>query len=881
MKWNTYRFIIAIVIFSVFASISAYGEDISFEARIDKTRMSYQDVLMLSLVLSGGNVDMNVMPEMPDLDENFDILRGPNRSTSISIVNGRQSSSLTIQYMLSPKKTGTIEIPPISIQQDGKTYSSKALRVEVLKAGAAASQTPSQGSPDPAAGQNNPTALPDVFLQAEVDKQSAYPGEQITVSYKLYTRVNISGYNVDQQPGFTGFWVEELETPQPPKLQQTNVNGQEYGVALMKKFALFPTASGELTIDPMTMSLGVKTQRSSRSRDPFDMFFDDPFFNRVQEIVRKTEPITLSILPLPEENRPDIFNGDVGNLTMSVELEPQEVAQDEPVTLRVSIQGSGNIKTIKEPVITLPESVKRYDTQITESPYTLQEPVQGEKLFEIVLIPSEAGTFQIEPVQFAFFDPQRKRYQMLRSRTLELNVTPGESHTEAASRRIATKEEVKLLGQDIRFIKTDITRLRNQGRYWYQSGSFQFALLLPIVAVLAAWGYKHYRNNYMSDERYLRRKRALKQSKSRLKTAAESLAQNDSKAFHAEISSALRQYIGDKLNRQPAGIHAEEIGPELQEYGFSAEGVQRLKECLNRCDYARFAPIDASREDMQSILHDAEAVLDELEGLKGFGTKKNPGRQIALLLVVLAPGGLIAPFAANADSPPIPVEELFRQGNSFYQESRYQEAIENYEQILAQGLENGYIYYNLGNALLKEQRIGEAILQYERAKRLLPRDEDVAFNLNYARALTLDKMEAEGGKLSQIFAAIRDYFTPNEVALGLWIGYGLLTIIIITFMFVQRRWKRLLLFPALPAAFLLLGAAVLLAIQSSYHERDDAILLAEQVAAKTGPGEAYSEVFEIHEGAKVHIQREKLDWVEVKLPNKVIGWIPQKELERI
>ena len=880
MKRNKSRVIIAVLSLGILMSFTASAQDISFEARIDKNRISYQDVLVLTLVLSGGNVDMNVTPEMPDLEENFDILRGPNRSTSISIVNGRQSSSLTIQYMLSPKKDGVLEIPPISIQQNGKTYNSEALRVEVLKVGATTSQTPSPGSPE-SANQPDPDAMPQVFLQAEIDKQTAYPGEQITISYKLYTQVNISGYNVEQQPGFTGFWVEELETPQPPKLQQAIVNGQEYGVALMKKFALFPTSSGELAIDSMTMSLGVKTQRRGRSRDPFDAFFDDPFFGRVQEIVRKTEPITLNVLPLPEENRPDIFNGDVGSYTMSVELEPQEVAQDEPVTLRVSIQGSGNIKTIKEPVITLPEAIKRYDTQITESPYTLQEPVQGEKRFEIVLIPSEAGSFQIEPVQFAFFDPQRRAYKMLRSQALELMVTPGESHAEATSRRIATKEEVKLLGQDIRFIITDVPHLSNQGSYWYQSGLFQFSLLLPICVVLAAWGYKHYHSNYMSDERYQRRKRALKQSKGRLKTASESLEQNDSKAFHAEVSSALRQYLGDKLDRQPAGIHAEEISRELQKYGFSDEGVQRLKECLDRCDYARFAPVDASREEMQSILNDAEAVLEELEGLKGFGTAKKSGRQIAMLWLFLALSWTTCALSARADAPPAPVEELFRQGNTFYQESRYQDAIDSYEQILAQGLENGYVYYNLGNALLKEQRIGEAILQYERAKRLLPRDEDVAFNLNYARALTLDKMETDGGKLSQTYTEIRDYFTPNEVALALWIAYGLLSFMIIVFMFVQRAWKRLLLFPALPAAFLLLGAAVLLALQSSAHERNEAILMVEQAAAKTGPGEAYSDIFKIHEGAKVRIQREKLDWVEVKLPNKVIGWIPKSDLERI
>ena len=171
---------------------------------------------------------------------------------------------------------------------------------------------------------------PEVFLRTEVDKETAYIGEQITVSFYLYTQVNISGYNISQQPQFTGFWVEELQVPDPPKLQYVTLNGQQYGVALMKKAALFPTASGEVTIEPLVMTLAVRTRsRTSRSNDPFGRLFDDPFFGGTQEIIRKTQPLNLNILPLPEENRPVTFNGDVGTFSMSVTASSQKVTQDE------------------------------------------------------------------------------------------------------------------------------------------------------------------------------------------------------------------------------------------------------------------------------------------------------------------------------------------------------------------------------------------------------------------------------------------------------------------------------------------------------------------------------------------------------------------------
>ena len=229
------------------------------------------------------------------------------------------------------------------------------------------------------------------------------------------------------------------------------------------------------------------------------------------------------------------------------------------------------------------------------------------------------------------------------------------------------------------------------------------------------------------------------------------------------------------------------------------------------------------------------------------------------------------------------VKEIFRQGNRLYEQGKYSAAIESYQSIVNSGVKNGYLYYNLGNALLKERRVGEAILVYERAKRLLPRDEDVAFNLEYARALTLDKMgKWYAGRLIGALVSIRDAFTPNEVSAFFFATYLLLTILIITFIFVSRRWKTRIIYCSILPAFLLLCSGILLFSQVSYNTSvNEAILLIPKSEARTGPGEGYSTVFEIHEGAKIRIQREKLDWVEIKLPNKVIGWVMKKDIERI
>jgi hypothetical protein len=610
------NFIITVVFITLFTPI-VEAEDLRFIAEVDKTQMYSEDVLTLSFVISGENIVTPLTPELPDPKNDFDILQGPNQSSTISIINGKYTSSISWHYVLSPKKTGKLEIRSATLQYDNKTYTTKPLTIEVIKGSQSQSPPSPPGTELPQPGDNSGTvSAPDVYLRAEVDKQTAYIGEQVTLSYYLYTRINISGYDFTQQPNFTGFWVEDLDIPKPPTLQYRTINGVRYGVALLKKVALFPTSSGDVTIDPMAMKLGVKVQ--TRSRDPFDQFFNDPFdnfFGRTEEIIRKTQPIALKILPLPEDNKPATFNGDIGNFTMSVAVDKAEIKQDEPITLTVKIQGTGNIKTVKEPVITLPESFKRYDPEITENVFPLQEPVQGEKTFKSVVIPSAPGKYRIEPVQFSYFDPQHKTYQTIRSEPINVVILPTAQEQEPLERRIATKEEIKLLGQDIRFIKTDIPRLVNQEQDWYQRGLFYVLLIVPLLVIGAAYGYKHYHKKYGSDERYIRKKKAKKLSRTHLKTTHDLMNRGEAKEFYAAISTTLRQYLGNKLNLPPAGITGEEIGQELVEQGLDEETATLLKQCLADCDFARFAPVGSSVGEMNAMLHKAETIIERVEKL--------------------------------------------------------------------------------------------------------------------------------------------------------------------------------------------------------------------------------------------------------------------------
>jgi tetratricopeptide (TPR) repeat protein len=851
-----------------------FAQDVVFQAHVDKARLSFEDVVVLTFTLSGGNIDLNVTPEIPELKDDFDVLRGPNRSTSISIVNGRQSSLLTLQYMLSPKKTGTLTIGPATLTHNKQTYTTQPITIEVFQGAPPQSSSETQ---DSGAQQEE---SPEVFVRTEVDKSTAYIGEQITISYLLYTRVNISQYNFAQQPTFTGFWAKELQVPNPPTLEYQTLNGVRYGVALMKKVALFPTASGDVTIEPLVMTFGVRTQ--SRTRDPFGNFFNDPFddfFGRTQELIRKTQPLDLKILPLPEENRPENFNGDVGRFTMSVDVDATQVTQNDAITLTVKIQGIGNIETVKEPRVVLPDSFKRYDPEIKEDLYTMQEPVQGEKVFTSVIIPSEAGEFQIEPVQFSYFDPERKAYQTLRSESITVTIQPSAQTDEPATRRIASKEDIKVLEQDIRFINTSVTHLVDQSRYVYQRSVFAWLLAIPLIMLPLVIGYTWYRSKYQSNERHMRGKRARRLSRQRFSEASTLLKQGEDKAFYAAISQALHQYLGDKLHQPPARITTDVIGQTLQQYGLDDDSINELKACLEHCDFARFAPVGSSEAEMADTLRKAESLVDKIEKLRI--QPDAAGIKNLLIVCVLSAISCVSWHVRATEEAA--ADAFFLEGNALYEMEQYAEAALRYQAIIDTGLQNGYVYYNLGNALLKQQRLGEAILAYERAQRLLPRDDAVVFNLEYAQALTVDKMEQwDSGFVARMLAAVREAFTINEVSLAFVISYVLVMLLLMAFILTSRTWKvRILRIGLLPVLVLFLSGCMLVLQLLSLNAVDEAIVLAPSVEARTGPGDSYSAVFEIHEGAKIRIQRQKQEWFEIKLPNKVIGWVMEKDIERI
>ena len=586
------------------------AQDASFDATVDRNPVALGDQLTLSFVLNNAGLGGGKNMKLPDLG-NFHIMSGPNQSTSMQFINGAVSSSITYSYILQPKDMGKITIGPATIEVGGKQLSTKPVILEVVK-----------GTPRPKQQQQQASAPDDVgaqigdnlFLKAIIDKNHVILGEQINLTFKLYTRVSVSNYGVDKNPAMAGFWSEDVETPKNIALSNETVNGKQYRVGIIRKMALFPTQSGTLEIAPMEATTQVQIQ--SRSVDPFDAFFRDPFGRTVNYKV-KSEPLKIRVDPLPTGAPPD-FKGAVGKFTMSSGVDKRTTKTNEPVTLKVTIAGTGHIKVLEVPELDLPKDFEQYSPKVTDNINRQEGKISGSKTFEYLLIPRYPGRKTIKPVTFSYFDLTKHRYETLQSPGIELNVEQG---TAQAPALIAggTREDVQLLSQDIRFIKVSQPSFSRPGEHLYRSAFFLSLLVLPFAGLAGTLFYARQRQAEMLDAAGYRNRRALKVAQKGLKQAEQLLASKTSGnpaeklAFYSEVSRALHKYLGDKLNIQQADMSIETVLGVLSGRSVNGEIPAALRSLWETCEMARFAPTSMEATAMQRTFDEARRLIVELE----------------------------------------------------------------------------------------------------------------------------------------------------------------------------------------------------------------------------------------------------------------------------
>jgi hypothetical protein len=527
----------------------------------------------------------------------FSVLSGPNQSQSsrTQIINGQVSRSLdySFTYILQATSEGTFTIPPASVNVDGKTYQSNPVTIKVAKGN---TQPPQQGTQQGSAPTGEITAK-DLFVRAVPSKTNPYQGEQIIVTYKIYTRVPVAEYSITRTPSTAGFWLQDL-LKDSKKLNQfrETIDGQEYVVAEIKKDALFAQKAGTLTIDPLEMDVLAQIQRKVAKRnfnDPFfDSFFNDSFLGNTYQNVRKTirsNEIKINVKPLPENSRPKDFTGGVGDFNVNASIDREQLKANEALTLRFSISGKGNIKLVEKPAVAFPPDFEVYDPRTTDNIVASANGVSGTRNFEYLIIPRNPGKYKIKPITFSYFDLSSQSYKTITSQEFEIDVSKGDGR-QGEIVASTDKEDFKYIGSDIRYIKTGQIKLSPVDDYLFGSMLFLiWVIAIPVLFILFViiWRKELKKRSNIA---FMRNKKATGIARKRLKAAERFMKQNKPDEFWLEASNALWGYMSDKFNIPRSALSMDSVNGALKSKGVKDELSANFIEVLNKCEFARFAP---------------------------------------------------------------------------------------------------------------------------------------------------------------------------------------------------------------------------------------------------------------------------------------------------
>ena len=498
---------ITATIFALFMLVSLSVDAQSLQASVNRSKVAVGQTFQITFELKnggGGNFQ-------PPAFEDFKVLSGPNQSTSMSIVNGNMTQSISYSYHLSPKTVGNFDIGPAFMQVKKKKIQSNIVTVQVVKG--------NQNSAGNNQGGNQSNDLDaqigeSVFVRLIVDKSSVWQGEQVTATYKLYKKANISNTSLSKAPSYSGFWVHEFDMP--PHLQFRNevYNNMQFQVANLKKVALFPQRSGELEIDPMELETYVRVQTQRQQNN-----FWGSMFGSYQDMPYslKSNSVKVDVKALPVAGKPASFEGAVGQFNMNVELDKTSTEVDDPITLKMQISGRGNLKMVEAPELDLPQDFEVYDPKISESKNTSKQVVQGSKRFDYLIIPRRPGEYKVHGFTFSYFDTKQEKYIVLSSDEEIISVGGEVSQHQPVITNI-NKEEVELIGEDIRFIKTEASLEKEPGGF-YASTPFAGLMGSPVLLFAALLFYKRREDELSGNVALVKQRRATKLANKRLAAA--------------------------------------------------------------------------------------------------------------------------------------------------------------------------------------------------------------------------------------------------------------------------------------------------------------------------------------------------------------------------
>lgn len=569
----------------------------------------------------------------PPSFKGFTVVGGPfnSMSTSIQSVNGSSTHTVTstYSYVLRADSEGEFTIGPASVTIGGTVVKSEPFTVTV-SADASGSGTTSNGTKTQGGQSKQNTKDPnasgkDLFLKVIPSKRTPYVGEPVVLTYKLYTRVDVLQVAASKTPSYGGFWVKECSDNSSTLLQSSEtLNGIEYTTAVVKRVVVIPQKSGKLTIDPMGLECQARvvTQRTPQDYndpfggfyDPFGMFNDPMFLNSYSYVNKVIEApaLTLEVKPLPEDGKPDSFAGAVGDYTFSADIDASEVKTNETMTMTVTVKGNGNLELLDMPSPVFPPDFEVYPPEMTSNVEASSQGMKGTRKAEYLVIPRHAGDFNIPPVEFSYFNPSKQQYVTLTSSPLDIKVNKGADGDDGGV-YVHNQEDIKILGNDIRHIKTSAVKLRPVGQRFFASLYYFIFLSALLVVFLVTLFLVKKRRQFRQDVALVRNKKATSVARSRLKKARKYLDDRDQTHFYEELSQALWGYISDKLGIERSVLSMDSAKEAMMGKGIDEALANEFIETLNACEFARFAPGDATSK-MEELYKKGMDVVMKVEG---------------------------------------------------------------------------------------------------------------------------------------------------------------------------------------------------------------------------------------------------------------------------
>ena len=799
-----------------------------------------------------------------NIPEGLEIITGPYTSSqsSFQMVNGHTSSSSSITYtfIICATKAGSYTISPAHINAGGKNVASHAAKITV--SGAAPSNN---GAPrmhedrDDRQAHNAGSSIGegDLFIRVSANKHRIHEQEPVVLTYKVYTLVDLTELE-GKMPDLTGFHTQEVKLAPQKTFHNEVVNGRNYRCVTWSQYVMFPQMTGKLEIPSITFNGTVVQQ--NRNVDPFEAFFNGGSgYIEVKRSI-KAPGVTIQVDPLPQ--KPAGFSGGVGHFNISAQLDKTTVKANDPATLRVVISGIGNLKLIKEPVVAFPKDFDKYDAKITDKTKLTPNGVEGNMIYDFLVVPRNQGKYTIPAIEFIYYDTSTNSYKTIKTQPFELIVEKGDGSN--ASANYATAKD-----EDIHPIKTGKMKITGAEGMFFNSTNYWLILCLLIAAFIVLLVVFRKRAIENADIVKLRSKKANKVATKRLRKADKLMRQNHYGEFYDEVLRALWGYVGDKLNIPVSELSRDNISERFQEHNVDEETITKFVGAIDECEYARYAPGDAAGN-MNKTFTSAMSAITQIEDSMKNRKKINTHGWMLLLVALLLP--LTANAVTKAD------------GDNEYSRGNYQQAIRDYEELLKQ-TKSADLYYNLGNAYYRTDNITHAVLAYERALLLSPGDDDIRFNLQMARSKTIDKITPR----SEMFFVTWYRALVNITSVDGWADIALLSIVValilaLVYLFASRMlFRKIGFFGGVAMLTLFLLCNIFAWHQHAIlTERTGAIIVSSSATLKATPTQQAKDNGVLHEGTRVDIIDDTMrDWKCVRLADGREGWLQSNKIEKI